>query len=1341
MDMIMKKFLKRVLISFLAGLLILPSLAGVTTVNAASAEPLKTRATYYTDEKMANMKENIEKYAWASSAVQSAKAAADVYLNTYTLEELWELIPSQKVFRSYGVNQTYGCLNCGNAIDAYGNYPYTHNHTTEPWKVTCPNCKMKFPTNDFGAYYESGLNSKGEFVPSKADKSLLKNTLYPEKGEKWGVDDGTSYVHTNGQKYFFIAYYCHWALWYSNGIITAALNSFRNAYLYTGEQKYADAGIVMLNRIGDLYPSFNIDECPWSAGYRHSGGTRGKIIGSIWETGLVDNFTYAYDAFFRGFPTMSKEALDLLKSKNSKIQTYKDVMVNIENGYIKTIYPTVQAGDIYGNNGMHQYTLALAAVVLDDKNLSKTWLDYVFRAGGIGTGGNVSATFVDDIDRDGWGNEASPGYNSLWLDCYIDLANLLKGYVINGTNLSYDIYENVKFRKMFTAGIQILATPKFSPNIGDVGTTGSAGQMPSNSYLVEAYRVYEDPLFAQIMYFISKGNVGGIRLTIFDKDPEGLPEKIKADVAEHGEYVLDSRMLTGYGLATCMNINKASETTAGNEKSFEISGKDLAVVNGKTQLNFTRNENDSITFTPQSAGDSISVGLNLNNSGAVYEFLVYSLTGANGGKFDVYIDGKLLQNDVDFTTKSTSERTPVYFRRTAEYMTGYHVVTFKASESKVGPLTIDGVRFIKTAGASSGDFHNERTTMTMYFGRNTGHGHKDTLNLEIFAFDINMTPEMGYPEFCDGTPHQVYWVANTVSHNTVLINDSPMGAQVVSEPKAFDSSELVSLVSVDASKVYASADKYMRTSALIKYDNEYSYIVDFFSVSGGKKHTYSFHSAQSSGVVTEGLEFTKQADAAGNFIGTLAGPNVEWGEGGYASGYQYLDKVQKDESPENKISFDWAITEARYTTASNIHMKLTMMGELDNVVLANGTPPRNKAGNPAGLDYVLASRQSNKTLSSLFVSVIEPYIGDSYILSTDIVPVTTDAGEVYDDSVKAIKVTFKNGRTDYIVYAEENTATYTIDKKFYFKGFFGVCSIRDDNIVTYTNDAVMELVEKQTSYTGIVTDFTKELTTKNSITVKFDTAVDESKLAGNYIYIENDGVRNATYKIVGFEKKGDEYVIDIGDVTPVRSYKTASNPSKGFVYDIGVNRKFYIRLTETVGDVEALTENADSYISDITISNNIKKDAVAGDKVGRLFVVRKAINSLYQLPEYEITLNNDIGESAMFEVKDGWLCLSSAYTAGANDYNISFRITDTATGEVKSVMKSVSTLSKSQSNSQYYPDFELTETKETAEFIVAEIPGDEKSSSSSVKWVLVAVTAVICMAVVSVTVLLKKKKA
>nr|MBQ4318867.1 hypothetical protein [Clostridia bacterium] len=171
----MKKYLKRLSLLMMSTLLMAgPCVSALSTpAHSAAAEPLKKRATFYTEEKLANMRENVEKYVWARTTVNNAVEKADFYLDNYSLKELWELIPSQHVYRSYGVNQTYGCLNCGLAIDKFGNYPYTHNHNTEPWKITCPACGMKFPTNDFGAYYRSGLDENGEFQQKLADRSLL----------------------------------------------------------------------------------------------------------------------------------------------------------------------------------------------------------------------------------------------------------------------------------------------------------------------------------------------------------------------------------------------------------------------------------------------------------------------------------------------------------------------------------------------------------------------------------------------------------------------------------------------------------------------------------------------------------------------------------------------------------------------------------------------------------------------------------------------------------------------------------------------------------------------------------------------------------------------------------------------------------------------------------------------------------------------------------------------------------------------------------------------------------------------------------------------------------------
>ena len=109
--------------------------------------------------------------------------------------------------------------------EKFGDYPWITNPLTNPWKIQCPVCKRRFPSNDFGAYYRSGLDEHGVFKPGLADRTLLTNTLYPEKDTElgvtgWGVDDGFGYfpgrTYENGvvERHSYISYYLHWGLWY-----------------------------------------------------------------------------------------------------------------------------------------------------------------------------------------------------------------------------------------------------------------------------------------------------------------------------------------------------------------------------------------------------------------------------------------------------------------------------------------------------------------------------------------------------------------------------------------------------------------------------------------------------------------------------------------------------------------------------------------------------------------------------------------------------------------------------------------------------------------------------------------------------------------------------------------------------------------------------------------------------------------------------------------------------------------------------------------------------------------------------------------------------------------------
>lgn len=126
-------------------------------INVVKITSSKTRSTYYTAAKVEAARANVIKFSWAKKTKDKAIADANKYLHL-GYEEIWNLVTGQSVPRSYAVNQSLGCPNCGAEIIKYGHYPYLSDLISEPWKLECPNCHMKFPTNDFKAYYDSGKN-------------------------------------------------------------------------------------------------------------------------------------------------------------------------------------------------------------------------------------------------------------------------------------------------------------------------------------------------------------------------------------------------------------------------------------------------------------------------------------------------------------------------------------------------------------------------------------------------------------------------------------------------------------------------------------------------------------------------------------------------------------------------------------------------------------------------------------------------------------------------------------------------------------------------------------------------------------------------------------------------------------------------------------------------------------------------------------------------------------------------------------------------------------------------------------------------------------------------------
>lgn len=1143
----------------------------------------KTRSTIYTAAKIDAARDNIGLYDWADSARDSAVAKANKLLSN-GLDFLWQSVAGQTLPRSYAVNQTLGSPITGRDIDAYGNYPYRADPVLEPWKLTDPSSGYKFPTNDFAAYYESGLDEHGVFRPELADRSLLVNTLYPEKGPTWGVDDGFGWVDENGNRYTFIAYYMHWFDWYDSlSMVQGALATFRDAYLYTGDMDYARAGSVVLDRAADLYPEMDIAAFDKTF-YLNAHGNRGqgKAVGSIWETALVKDLISAYDAFY---PAMDDpDLVEFLEDKSAEYgltnpkSTGDDIRRNVEDGIIRQIYPAVQAAQIYGNDGMHQSALAMAAVVYDTLPDTQQWIDFAFQTGGLLTnpyrltGGNILNSEVSNVDRDGSGNEASPGYNTVWLQGHRLTADVLEGYDLYP---QADLYNNPKFQKMFDAFYPLLMSEKYVANIGDTAFTGNPYTAPLRlDDMIKAFDAFGDPIYAQVAYLLSGNPTDNLHGDIFTANPQQIGEAIAEVIRSYGTLDLPSDNLSGYGLAS---LRDGQHIDLGNGLSYSF--PDMTVSDNSTAYVLFP-ASGTLQLEANTSGQSISFTFDVPQTDE-YDVNLLPFFAGSYGIYRISIDGTPVE-DMDFYGTNNNQFV------TLDRMTlaaGTHEISFdnlgknaSSSNYKMGVRTLQLMNEqARNARDHLGDMENTQRDFWMYYGRNSGHGHADTLNLGMHAFGLDLSPDLGYPEFADTLDmHRAQWVVNTISHNTVVVDEHKQAVQWVSEPKHFDDSEQVKLIDVEAPDVYPQTDLYKRTTAMIRVDDHNSYSVDFFRVKGGDNHYFSFHGADAA-VDTDGLDLVVQP------TGTYAGPGVAYGErvddvagSNYrGSGFHYLKNVSRDTSPSGPFSVDWNVKDTWNVygqgagAGTGVHLRLTMLGDVDDVALAEGVPPQNKPGNPQTLPYLIAHR-GGTDLDSLFTSVIEPYKEDRFVDTTETVPVKQAGVLVTDNSVEAVKVTLASGRIDYVINALDPTISYTVDDKLKFKGFFGVYSEIDGKTVSsYVHDGTMLAPIADTvapvagAAEGTVEAFTQTLSESNDITVDMDLGdIEPAELIGQTIFVENDGVRNASYRILGVADLGsDRYKLDIGDKTLIRSYVDPNNFSAGYVYDIAENADFRIPLT------------------------------------------------------------------------------------------------------------------------------------------------------------------------------------
>ena len=150
------------------------SLNGDTLTKEATIRTIvgKSEPTLVSMEKRQNAIENGSRYPWARAEIDTYVKTAEEFVQKE--DALWNMVVSEGIPRSMVVGiesdpKLYYCRYCDTDLLAkYGAYAFRCDPWGNPWKVQCPDCRRWFPSNDFGGFYQLGLNEYGEFSLDRA---------------------------------------------------------------------------------------------------------------------------------------------------------------------------------------------------------------------------------------------------------------------------------------------------------------------------------------------------------------------------------------------------------------------------------------------------------------------------------------------------------------------------------------------------------------------------------------------------------------------------------------------------------------------------------------------------------------------------------------------------------------------------------------------------------------------------------------------------------------------------------------------------------------------------------------------------------------------------------------------------------------------------------------------------------------------------------------------------------------------------------------------------------------------------------------------------------------------
>lgn len=480
-------------------------------------------------------RDNTRNWPWAAQASRTIIDAAAPWL-AMSDDELWSLMFGPTITRSWMVWSNGHCPACKVDVPMYN---WKIDALKQPWKTTCPHCAEVFPKNDFAAFHRSGLDTRGVFDPAKADRSLLFNAQHPDPADplhQFGVDDGEGYV-ANGNRWRFIGAYLIYGQW--KQAIVGGIQKLAAAYVVSSDARYARKAGVLLDRVADLYPSFDHVQQAW---VYETVRCEGYV--STWHDACEETreMALAYDhvrpalikdAELAAFLAGKARSIGLANAK----ATPADVCRNIEAGLLRD--PIKNNQRIHSNYPRREIALAIIRRTLDTPEDRKVFEEIVAEM-------IKKATAVDGVT----GEKGLAAYSSYVIHALATFLAQLER--LEPGTLARLIRQCPNLGKTFRFHIDTWCDQKFYPRIGDDGMFagpvtryvaahfgGQAGAAPSvvpsvYEFFWALYQATGDEAYVQVMHHANGGNVTDLPRDLFAADPAGFQKKVAEVISKHG---------------------------------------------------------------------------------------------------------------------------------------------------------------------------------------------------------------------------------------------------------------------------------------------------------------------------------------------------------------------------------------------------------------------------------------------------------------------------------------------------------------------------------------------------------------------------------------------------------------------------------------------------------------------------------------------------------------------------------------------------------------------------------------------------------------------------------------